>query len=311
MTGASGFAGGAVVRGAVARGWRVYAFGRRPASGIGAGPFGDLVRGGTVPYRSWDVAADASGDLPEVDAVIHCAGTVTDWGPAGEFTRVNVTGTARVRRAFSGARFVHVSTASVYDPSRPTVMAREHEFPARRYANAYGASKARAERAAGEDAIVLRPHAVYGPGDPTLLPRVLASVRGGRLWAVGDGRQRVSLTSVGNLAEACLLAASGPVERGVFNVADAEPVVLDDALRWILRERGIDAEPSYLPAGLMTPVAGVMEIAFRLLRRPSPPRLTRYAVGHLAVERTLDISAARERLGYRPSPTSFRGAAAW
>ncbi|RCG30008.1 NAD-dependent epimerase/dehydratase family protein [Sphaerisporangium album] len=310
VTGASGFAGGVVARAAVARGWRVHAFGRRPASRVGGG-LGELVRAGVVPYRAWDVTGPAPGDLPEVDAVVHCAGTVGDWGPRREFIQVNVIGTARVRTAFPGARFVHLSTASVYDPFRPTVMAREHECRARRYVNAYGVSKALAERAAGDAAIVLRPHAVYGPGDPTLLPRVLASVRGRRLWAVGDGRQRVSLTSVDNLAQACLLAASGPVDRGVFNVTDAAPVVLDDALRWILRERGIDAEPCYLPRALVMPVAAVTEAVFHALRSPRPPRLTRYAVGHLAVERTLDISAARERLGYRPAPTSFRGAAAW
>ena len=126
---------------------------------------------------------------------------------------------------------------------------------------------------------------------------------------MGDGRQRISLTSVDNLVRACLLAAAGPVECGVFNVTDAEPVILDDALRAILRERGIDAEPSYLPLNLVAPLAAVAEIAFRLLGRPRPPRLTRYAAGHLAVERTLDITAARDRLRYRPTATSFAGAA--
>jgi nucleoside-diphosphate-sugar epimerase len=199
----------------------------------------------------------------------------------------------------------------VYDPFRPTVMAREHECLAARYVNAYGASKALAEQVVRDTAVVLRPHAVYGPGDPSLLPRVLRAVRGGRLFAVGDGRQRISLTSVGNLARACLLAAEGPVETGVFNVTDAEPVTLDDALRAVLRERGIDAHPRYLPAGPAAAVAAVAEAVFRVLRRPHPPALTRYAVGHLAVERTLDISAARERLGYDPAPTSFAGAATW
>lgn len=39
--------------------------------------------------------------------------------------------------------------------------------------------------------------------------------------------------------------------------------------------------------------------------------LTRYALGHLAVERILDISAARRALGYDPKLTSFAGAAGW
>ncbi|WP_405142988.1 NAD(P)-dependent oxidoreductase [Sphaerisporangium sp. NBC_01403] len=318
VTGASGFVGGVVCRAAAARGWQVHAFGRRPGTGLFTPVAPDGTDGlvGTdgrraVSYRSWDITGPVPGDLPEVDAVIHCAGSVTDWGPKRKIIEVNLGGTTQVRRAFPGARFVHVSTASVYDPFRPTVMAREDQCPARRYVNAYGTSKALAEHVVRDTAVILRPHAVYGRGDTTLLPRVLGAVRGRRLWAVGDGRQRISLTSVSNLAQACLLAAEGPVATGVFNVADAEPLVLDDALRWILRERGVDARPAYLPAALVTPPAAVVETAFRLLRRREPPRLTRYAVGHLAVERTLDITAARERLGYRPSPTSFAGAADW
>ncbi|GIH98149.1 NAD-dependent epimerase/dehydratase family protein [Planobispora takensis] len=309
MTGASGFVGGAVCREARARGWQVHAFGRRPQVDPG--------HVGGAPYRSWDLLGRWP-ERPEVDAVVHCAGSVTDWGRPAEIWAANAAGTRNAVRAFAGARFVHVSTASVYDPFRPTVMATEDEAPVVRYVNAYGASKAAAERAAARavgGAVILRPHAVYGRGDTTLLPRVLGAVRGGRLPAVGDGRQRISLTSVGNLVRACLLAASAPATgaplRGVFNVTDAEPVVLDDALRAILKERDIAATPYYLPLRLAEPAAAVAETAFRLLGRASPPRLTRYAAGHLAVERTLDITAAREVLGYRPEATSFAGAAGW
>jgi nucleoside-diphosphate-sugar epimerase len=296
VTGASGFVGGAVCRAAVARGWQVYGFGRRPAEIPG------------VTYRTWDLTSDERPDL-DLDALIHCAGSVTDWGPPAGIWRDNHTGTANVMAAFPHARFVHVSTASVYDPRRPTVMAREHEAPVSRYVNAYGASKAAAERLVEGRAVILRPHAVYGPGDTTLLPRVLRAVRGRRLIAVGDGRQRVSLTSVSNLAQACLLAVTGPL--GTYNVTDAEPVVLDDALRAVLREKGIDATPLYLPRHLAHGLAAISETLAHALATISEPRLTRYAVGHLAVERTLDITAARERLGYAPSPTSFTGAASW
>jgi nucleoside-diphosphate-sugar epimerase len=302
VTGASGFAGGAVCR--ALAGHEVFAFGRRDLQIPGAS------------YRQWDITAGPLSDAPAVDAVIHCAGTVTDWAPAHEFFATNVDGTRNVLASFPAARFVHVSTASVYDPFRPTIMATEDQAPVRRYLNAYGASKAAAERLvldamAHRPAIILRPHAIYGPGDPTLLPRVLSAVRGQRLFAVGDGRQRLSLTSVANLAQACILAACGPVARGIFNVTDASPVLLDQALRAILAERGIEAEPAYLPRRVVWPAATVAEAAFRLARSKNPPSLTRYAVSHLAVERTLDITVARAHLSYRPAPTSFAGAAAW
>jgi nucleoside-diphosphate-sugar epimerase len=307
VTGASGFAGGAVCRAAVAAGLRVLAFGRRALV--------DPAHVGGAPYRSWDLTSGEVPELPPVDAVVHCAGSVTEWGPSAQLHLVNAEGTRRVLAAFPPpARFVHVSTASVYDPFRPTVMATEEEAPVSRYVNASGASKAAAERivaAARRDAIVLRPHAVYGPGDPTLLPRVLGAVRHGRLWLPGGGRVLTSLTSIGNLTAACLAAATGPARAGVCNVADAEPVTVGEALTALLAELGADARIATVPPGLARPLAAAAELALKLTRRPHPPRLTRYAIGHLAVERTLELGAARRLLGYRPAPTSFAGAAAW
>jgi nucleoside-diphosphate-sugar epimerase len=305
VTGASGFVGGAVCRELAARGARVYAYGRRET----VAP----EHIGKAPYRSWDLRSGPLTDAPRVDVVVHCAGSVTDWGPIGEFFAVNLDGTKSVLATFPGTRFVHVSTASVYDPEKPTVMATEDQAPVRRYVNAYGASKAAAERAvlnSGVESVILRPHAVYGPGDTTLLPRVLSSLRGPALIAVGTGRQLVSLTGVGNLVQACLLACETDV-TGVYNVTDAEPLELDAALAMILAERGIAARRVYLPLKPVLPVAAAVEGAFLLAGSRKPPRLTRYALGHLAVERTLDLSAARRFLGYRPLPTSFAGASSW
>ncbi|MFC5746887.1 NAD-dependent epimerase/dehydratase family protein [Actinomadura rugatobispora] len=319
VTGASGFVGGAVCRALAERGIETHAYGRRTVV--------DRAHVGGASYRSWDLTQGPLLDAPEVNAVIHCAGSVSDWGRASTLFATNLTGTKNALAAFPKARFVHVSTASVYDPYSPTVMAKEHEAPAPRYLNAYGASKAAAERAvlsvmrghgralwrgpSRREALILRPHAVYGPGDTTLLPRVLSSVRGPVLTAVGRPRQRVSLTSVANLAQACLLAACGPVGTGVYNITDAEPVTLDEAFRALLGERGVKARPVYLPAAPVRSLAAAVEGAYLLARRPQPPTLTRYAIGHLAVERTLDITAARSVLGYEPAATTFAGAAAW
>jgi nucleoside-diphosphate-sugar epimerase len=315
VTGASGFVGGAVCRAAAAAGLRVLAYGRRPAV--------DPAHVAGAPYRAWDITAGPLDGAEPVDAVVHCAAAVIDWGRAAEVRLTNVAGTANVLASFPApARFVHVSSASVYDPRRPTVRATEDQAPrgrsiARRYLNDYGRTKAAAEAlvagavATGREAVVLRPRAVYGPGDPTLLPRLLAAAGRGTLRVPGDGRQLASLTSVANLAAACLLAATGPVRAGVFNVTDAEPVVLVQALRALLAECGLPARVRPVPAGPVRALAAAAELAWRAAGRPGPPPLTRYAVANLAVERTLDIGAARAALGYRPAPTSFAGAGRW
>ncbi|MFG2843347.1 NAD-dependent epimerase/dehydratase family protein [Kitasatospora sp. NPDC048296] len=312
VTGASGFVGSALCRTARAAGHQVLALGRRrtvPA---------DLIGG--APYLSWDLADPAvrpalPAPFTRPDAVIHCAGLATDWARPEAFHRGNVLTTRGALAAFpEAARFVHLSTASVYDPRRPTVMAREDEADAVRHTDAYGRSKALAEewvRRVRPEAVILRPHAVYGPGDTTLLPRVLQAVRqtpfGPRLFAIGDGRQRLSLTSVANLVDACLLAAEGR-SSGTFNVTDREPVVLDDVLRQVLTAHNLPAAPVYLPLALALPLARTAELLTRTARSARRPRLTVYAVRHLAHERTLDLTAARTHLDYRPAPTDLRPA---
>lgn len=289
VTGAGGFVGAAVVAAARARGWAVHPLTR----------------------REWDITTGPLPDPPAVDAVVHAAAAVTDRYDPDRIWAANLHGTRHVAAAFPGVRLVHVSTSSVYDPFAATVDAPESAGPAARHLTPYGASKAAAERllAGRPDTVVLRPHAVYGPGDPTLLPRILGAVRGRTLVVAGDGGARHTLTAVGTLAGAALLGCTGP--PGVYNVGDAEPVTLDAALGTLLAERGLDVTVRHLPLRVAWALAGAAEEACRALRRPDPPRLTRYAVSQLGMERTLDLTAARTRLGLDPPPTSFAGAARW
>ncbi|NDO89170.1 NAD-dependent epimerase/dehydratase family protein [Cellulosimicrobium composti] len=322
VTGASGFVGGAVARGLVADGHDVWTTSRRDARVDGA------------RHLAWDLTAGPLADPPAADAVVHAGAAVSDWCALDVARATNVDGTRAVRATFPGARFVHVSSGSVYDPYRPSVRAREQEAPVGRYLDAYGATKAEAERALARDAarhpdrgavVVLRPHAVYGPGDTTLLPRVESAVRRGRLVLPGGGRVLQSLTHVDTLVGAVRAAVALPdataraghggagATRGILvaNVADAEPVVLRDALVDALRRRGTDVRVVAVPVRPAWALAGVVETVARRLRRPEPPRLTRYALSHLALERTYDLAVLRDVLGVEPAPTSFAGAGSW
>ena len=302
VTGASGFVGGAVARRAVAHGHRVWTFSRRDAHVSGA------------THRTWDLEAGVLAAPPALDVVVHAGAAVSDWARHDVAWATNVEGT----RAAG-----NVSSGSVYDPFVPTVRGREGEAPVERYLNAYGATKAAAERVLVTDArtpgrgpvVVLRPHAVYGPGDTTLLPRIEGAIRGRRLVLVGDGSALQSLTHVDTLVEAALAAATVDLPHGqplVVNVADAEPVVLGEVVVELLRRRGHDGVTlAGIPARPAWVLAACAEALARWTRRPEPPRLTRYAISHLAAERTYDLTVLREVLGVEPRATSLAGAENW
>ncbi|WP_265522220.1 NAD-dependent epimerase/dehydratase family protein [Oerskovia flava] len=313
VTGASGFVGGAVARDAVRQGHEVHVFSRRDPRIAGA------------RFRPWDLTDGALADPPDVDTVVHAGATVSDWCTEQVAHAVNVAGTRAVRETFPGARLVHVSSGSVYDPYRPTVRGREVDAPVGRYLNAYGRSKAAAERYLQEDArradhgrgpiVVLRPHAVYGPGDTTLLPRIEGAVRGRNLVIVGDGRVLQHLTHVDTLVRAVRAATTVDVPPGealVANVADAEPVVLRDVLVDLLDRRGHgQVRVVGIPARPGRVLAGALEVVARAARRTSAPRLTRYAISHLASERTYDLRVLHDVLGVEPRATSTEGAEGW
>jgi nucleoside-diphosphate-sugar epimerase len=267
ITGASGFCGSAVARTAEAH--DIVCLGRRP------GPVGE--------HRLWDATRD-DPDLTSVDAVIHLAAAVGDPRPGAAteaaFRAVNVDGTRRLLDAAAGRPVVWVSSASVYRPGPYPAPVRENH-PTDRQRTAYGRTKAAGERIALESgAVVLRPRAVYGPGDPHLLPRLRRVVKGGRAWLPGPDVQ-LSLTAVDNLADACLAALSWP--PGAYNIADSTAYSRDAAISAVL---GV-------------PVRHVPLLAARSLTTLGLPLLTRYAVDQVTDGMVLDIAKAR-RKGWAP-----------
>ncbi len=297
VTGASGFIGGAVATALAERGHEVTGFGRRPHGW----------RHPAGRYVVWDLDSGPRAD--GFDAIVHSAALADDWAPIGDAMRANQLGTRTVVASAAGARIVHLSTSSVYDAFAPNVRVREDAAPVTRFLSSYSESKTAAEaELVGADAVILRPHAVYGPGDTTLLPRILAGIRGSRLVLPAGAEVTHTLTRIENLVDAVELGLRAPA--GTYNVGDDTDVLLAAVLREFLARRGRgDVTITGIPYRAAFAAAGALETAARATRRR--PRLTRYAVSQLGQERSLDLTAARERLGYRPRPTSLDGAERW
>ncbi|WP_030743525.1 NAD-dependent epimerase/dehydratase family protein [Streptomyces sp. NRRL F-5135] len=289
VTGASGFCGSHVARAAEAAGADVVCPGRRP------GPVGE--------HRFWD-AARAVPDLTGTDVVVHCAAAVGDPAPGSPaetaMHAVNVEGTRRLLAAANGRTVVWVSSASVYDPRPDRRLVRE-DHPCGGHLNAYGRTKTAGEELAlAAGAVVLRPRAVYGPGDRQLLPRLIGRVRAGTLLLPGPDVE-LSLTAVENLADACLAAVGWP--PGAYNIADAEPYARDTAVRQVLTAHGVPARIRHLPRPVARSAARAAETWARRGRgRSAGPALSRYAVDQLAHSVVLDTTRARDQ-GWFPRRT--------
>lgn len=287
VTGASGFCGSHIATTAAARGADVLCVGRRP------GPVGRHV--------PWDAAREVP-DLSGADLVVHCAAAVGDPVPGSPaeaaMHAVNVGGTARLLDAAADRPVVWVSSASVYAPGPDRSRVTE-DHPVRGHLNAYGRTKAAGEALAlAAGAVVLRPRAVYGAGDPHLVPRLLSRVRRGLLALPGPS-VRLSLTAVENLTDACLAAAGWP--PGAYNIADPVPYDRDEVIRTVLRAHGVRARIGHIPLPVARAAAGAAQTLARLRPHAEPP-LTRYAVDQLAHSVVLDVSRAQAR-GWTPSRT--------
>ena len=302
VTGGSGFIGGRLIERLVRDGWEVRGLARSDAAAQKVGARG------AAPVRG-DIAAPFS--CAGADVLFHAAAKVEEWGDMAEFERLNVGGTRHAARAAreSGAKLVHVGTESALMSGRPLHEVDESRPLAVDSPAPYARTKARAEEvvlAAG--GISLRPRLVWGRGDTTLLPEMLAAMRSGKWAWIGGGRQLTATTHVDNTVEGLVLAAERGAPGRAYFVTDGEPVEFRAFITELARTQGVEPPGRSVPAGV---ARAVMEAGEALWRLPLPgrPPLTRTAFWLASHECTIDDSRARTELGYVPVVSRAEGLA--
>ncbi|MES1198537.1 MAG: NAD-dependent epimerase/dehydratase family protein [Pseudomonadota bacterium] len=302
VTGASGFVGGAAVKKLRASGHEVRAMSRSETSdakirALGADP---------VRCDLEDVTAAHIGDA---EAVVHSAAFVEQWGPKDAWRKFNVDGTARMLKAAREAgvrRFIHIGTEAALfhgqslngvDETYP--LAPNSPYP-------YSSTKAQAEqlvRAANAppfETIVLRPRFVWGPGDTTLLPVIIAMAKSGKWSWVNGGRNLTSSTHIDNLSHGIELALTKGRGGEAYFILDDGIRPMRDMIIGMAASQGVTLPNNSLPAWFADFVGATCETLWTVLPLKGEPPLTRFSAMILSRDAVLKGDKARAEMGYQP-----------
>lgn len=304
VTGGGGFLGSAIVRQLLARGDEVtiaarseypeiVALGARQVQGDLADP--DLARR----------AVDGQ------DAVVHTAAKPGGWGPWDDYYRPNVLGTQNVLQAcveLGVDRLVYTSTPSVTFDGGDHI----NGGPDLPYADLnktkahYQKTKIIAEQAVLEcqdlHTVALRPHLIWGPGDPYVFPAVITRQMQGKFAQVGPGDNKIDITHVENAAHAHLLALDriADIDGRAFFISDDDPIELWPFIGELFAALDLPPISRKVPAGVAYAAGAMFEGVYGLLGKKEEPRMTRWGAQNLTTSHYYDMTPAREAFGYVP-----------
>lgn len=305
VTGGGGFLGRRIVELLLAEGHEVrfLARGHYPqVEALGA-------KGMQVDLRDRDKLPEA---VDGIDTVFHVAAKAGVWGPREEYLAINVDGTRNLLDAAEAAgvsRFLYTSTPSVVSYDDPIENGPQDLPYARSYKAYYPETKAEAERMVLQAnsrhlaTVALRPHLIFGPGDPHLLPRFVEAALKGRLRIIGDGTNEVDFTFVDNAAWAHLDAAGALTDHEAacagkaYFISNDEPVSLWGWFNELLGELDVPPVDRKLGHGTAKLLFGAVETAHKLLPL-GEPTVTAFLADAMATSHWFDMQPAKDDFGY-------------
>jgi len=254
--------------------------------------------------------------LPEavegIDTIFHVAAKAGVWGPREEYLSINVDGTRNLLDAAESAgvaRFIYTSTPSVVSYESPIENGPQTLPYAKSYKAFYPETKAEAERMVLQSnsrhlaTVALRPHLIFGPGDPHLLPRFVEAALKGRLRIIGDGTNKVDFTYVDNAAWAHIDAAKALTDHEAacagkaYFISNDEPVSLWGWFNHLLGTMDVPPIEKQLGHGTAKFLFGAIETAHKLLPL-GEPTVTAFLADAMATAHWFDMQPAKDDLGY-------------
>lgn len=246
----------------------------------------------------------------QVDVVFHVAALPRDWGSKKTFFAINFDGTKNLLDACvqnKVPRFVFMSSAAVYGfPKTQQPLTEKHQ---KNPTKKYGESKLYAEDFLWDcgkkhDITVsaIRSPLVIGPRDHLITLFLIKALQQGKLFYVGDGNQKISISDGRDVAHCLRLAGeSQKANDQAYNVKsfDSTPRQLIGTIAERLQLPIPKTHRSYFLAYLLS---GVVEGIWLLQGKENPP-FTRHKVKVIGTPRLIDITKATQELNYSPRYT--------
>ena len=309
VTGYGGFLGSHICRQLTHQGYRVHGIARRDYPDLRQIGVQAIV--GDVSNRQQ--CRDA---VQGMDAVIHTAALAGVWGKRSDFESINVIATSHLIAAATelGVRaFVQCSSPSVTFDGNPQSGIDESASYPKAWLCDYPRTKAISEQhvLASNDpgkilTVALRPHLIWGEGDPHLMPRLIQRCRQGRLRCVGDGSNLMDTVHVSSAATAHVLAMKKLLDNDLdaagraYFITDGEPIACWTWISQILSAAKLPVPNKQISIANAYRIGAFLETIYRIARIRSEPPMTRFVALQLGVDHYFSIQSARDRLGYNP-----------
>lgn len=248
----------------------------------------------------------------DFDYIVHCAALSTDDGFFNEYEKSNIILTKNLvdfaKKNLKLKRIVNISTPSIYFNCNSKKDVLEEEV-LDDFINDYAKTKYEAEkiiRNSKLNNITLRPRAIYGEYDNTLLPRILKISKKG-IPLFKNGNCYADFTYVKNVCYAIYLAinASNEFSNNSYNVTDGKSLRLIEIFKILENELKEEFRYKKLDYKLVLKIASIVECISKFFFIKPP--ITKYAISVLGNSQTLDISKIKKDLKYKPIYSTKEG----